>query len=396
MSPPFLRGMTRAVTRTTTLTRTAVLALLLTFATGAATPATAGAACRDGVELKRKTTSDTVRTTLVRCGEGGRRTLDRAVWRGRGRSARGAIITDGARRGTSLAIARLRATGRRAPTGEVRLLSTRSRKIRFRDTRATGVADVALAEGGRFAWVLGGRLRLREPSGKVTTLEARGAVDVTVEDGRTLRWGDPSSATPFTYRDLRPFPAATCPRRGAFKAVQETPEVLITRADYRGDEREWALRACLKATGRDVVVGSGYSREDDSSGPGIAAISGPLVVTTSGEYDRYSGCSDVALRVIDLRTRRTVRRGVVEDDRECLVEPRKDQALVVTPSGGVAWVSTALDPAVTASQPVVRGLRADGTIAVLESPSASPITGLRVQGETVFWTRDGVERSAAL
>ncbi|HWT93848.1 MAG TPA: hypothetical protein VN238_12670, partial [Solirubrobacteraceae bacterium] len=293
------------------------------------------------------------------------------------------------------AIARLRATGRRSPTGEVRLLSTRSRAVRFRDTRTTSVADVALAEGDRFAWVLGGRLRLRQPSGAVTTLQASGAVDVTVEDGRTLRWGDPAGAKPFVFRDLRPFPAGACPRRSAFATtVQETPEILITRADYRGDEGEWALRACEKSTGRDTVLGSGHQRDTDASGPRIAAVSGPIVVTAESDYDRASGCSNVVLRVLDVPARRTVRTGRVQDDRGCLVAPREDQPLVVTPAGAVAWISSAYAPEQATYVAIVRGLRADGTIAELDR--GTTITGLRADGETVSWTRDGVAASTTL
>lgn len=364
--------------------------------------AAAEAACVDGVERTSAKRGTVVRTAVVLCGGGvQRRTFTRAVWRG-GKDERGTRIVDAARRGRTLALATVTAgRGKRLVT-QVRLVDTRSRKTRFRDRR-TGRAffalidapELALGPRGELAWTLGKTLELRRPSGRVERVkEATNPSAIAFEDGGTLRWADGEVPLQIGLLDLRP-PApgpGGCPRRSAFTPVRETADVLVTAATYtsRGSTLT-AYRACLKRAEADMVLGSGYVGDTDSRVMGVPAVAGTLVVVAEQEQDHYGECEPLEVRVVDLRDGRVIERS---DGRygECQPLP-PPEATVVTPSGSVAWVSTVTPPS-GPPQAAVRGIRADGTMAVLAQ--GGRITGLRADGETVQWTRDGVAEGATL
>lgn len=374
-----------------------LLLLLVAPAAQAATP------CRVSVkrtyEMRTERGKPTVtRTAVVLCDRGRRRTFERGTYRGLGRLSHGTRILRVARRGRTLAIGRVvKRRGAKAATSEVRLIDLRTRKVRFRERARGQEAEVVLGARGELAWQMAGRLRVRRASGKVETLRAEGVREVRIEDGRTLRLGD----GPFEYVELRPWPGGTCPRRSAFRPVLASPEVAVTSASYsHGGDSGSAIRACLKATGEDPVIGGGFGYDSGiSDGAEVAAVAGARVVLASQGQDR-AGCLRLTVQVHDARERRVVREGG-RFDASCTVAPNRKTRLVVTPSGGTAWIARGPDPGVggmpgpPGTWTFVWALRGDGKITELDRTEGA-ITGLRADGETVLWTRDGVERSAAL
>lgn len=223
------------MTRTRTIARAAFATLVLTLFGFSTTAATAGAACRDGVERTSTTKRGVIRTAAVLCGAGGRRTVERSVWRGSPGDGRGTRIVSVARRGDRVATASLvRARGERRPHAVVRLRVARTGRVLFRHaTPRTYEVDVVLASHGELAWTSGQRLLVRS-AGKVRVRAASGVRELALEDGDTLRWGDPYAQVPLRYLDLHPAQAGEgCQRRAAFTTVlAETPDVLVRQAQY--------------------------------------------------------------------------------------------------------------------------------------------------------------------
>lgn len=368
------------MTRTAPLTRATILALLLTLAAGAAMTAPASAAaCTDGIELRTTKQGSTVRTAAVLCAPGAsRRTVARATWRKHGAARR---ITGVARSGRWVGLGFQER--RRSLAGEVRLLDLQSGRTLYRFTGVTrhgGPVRVALGDRGELAWSMDRRLRVRSISADVRTV-FRGRIDtLAVEDGRTVRW---RSADEFGYHDLRPWPAGECPQRSKFTDVRDVGDVIVSEAVYANRSFS-VVRACLKSTGRDRVVVQTRNYAEDATGFIPFGSAGPLLALGRSDSSQY-GCNPLELSVLDVRSGRVLRKGTdgTSGYGDCGPTPAAGEPVVVGATGAVAWVHAN----------VLYGLGADEKVAILDRGA---ITALRVTADGVAWTRDGVERSAAL
>jgi hypothetical protein len=219
---------------------------------------------------------------------------------------------------------------------ELYSLRTGRRLFRWTDPAAES-ANVAVDRRGRLAWaVSSGILRVRGLDGRVT-IRGQGAMNLRLEDGRTLVFGE----DPYRALDLDPPPLRDgCPARSAFRPVLIQDGVQVTQAEYiargRFDLQEVVLRACVQGSGRDRVIaltGSGMS--DGVRLDGVAIVA-PFVVLARHTWTKYW----------------TVGTTVAAVDARTGAETRLDLGLA--------------------------------------------ITGLRADGRTVHWVRDGVARSATL
>ena len=369
---------------------------LLTVAALAALPSTAAAACRDGAHIVRSQPkgSNTVRTAVVVCADGRSRVVRRAVLRNF-YPRRGTYLSDAALNRGRLAIGSITFTGHHDARNVVQLQSLRTGRSLFR--RATReqtnfnfqAVEVVVSDDGDLAWNIDRRLSVRRATGEVERLPVPGGPQLALEDGRTLRW---RTSFAYAYFDLRPIPGDGCPRRRRFRPAIDAGGVLVTAATYEADEPTMytVLRACVRGSGRDVVLGTGWAHDDDASLLDVAAASAPFALVTRHAFGKYDGCHEARIATVDLRTGRTVREAVSPGgdlpDPSCPLEPRlprRGDPSVFTAGGGAAWLRDG----------VLSGL--DGARRVVELDRGA-IANLRADGNSVRWTRDGVERSALL
>lgn len=323
-----------------------VLCAVLVVALPAILAGAADAACREGARVtqSRAERSDVVRSTVRLCVGGRERTVLRASMRVRtDPSSRdpqprsGTVFTAADARAGRLAIGSLHARrGRRVATVELRGLRRDRRLFRrawrpARHVRSLTGPVVVLTADGDLAWSerpFGRRLFVRRTSGTIVRVRTRSVRNLAVEDGRTLRWGDEDR---YEYFDVRPVPGPGCPARARFAPLADDGQVLVTRAAYGEDA--YVLRACLRGTGRDVVLGGGAIISEDTSDIAPVLLRAPFVVVLEWHYGKYEGYSARLARV-DLR---------------------------------------------------------NGAVTVLDD---GQVTDVRAEGDTVHWKREGVDRSA--
>ena len=208
----------------------------------------------------------------------------------------------------------------------------------------------------------------------------RSPIDLSLEDGRTLRW-QPSYDS-YGYHDLRTLP---CPgHRSAFKPLLATDRIALTRAHY-GYESEGVvvIRGCDLATHRDRVIAQMPEAYPDDSILTVAGIDRTWVAFTRLELERGDDCSARTVETFDVAGGahpRPVTLATSTCSGPGLPSPAAGQPLAITARGTPVWISGAQLIAAR-----------DGTAVVLDS--GGEIAGLRAAGDAVFWTHDGVERS---
>lgn len=294
----------------------------------------ASAACGDGARVTqaRAKGSAVVRSTVRVCLDGRERIVRRATLHLRARPVAraavprsGTLLTSAAARAGRLAIGALNVTrGRPVMEVELRAVDDRRRLFRHahrtqRDAQPMQGPGVVLTADGDLAWNephLNRRpLFVRSAGGVVVRVPAtRDTSGLVVEDGRTLRWGDPYL---YEFFDVRPVPGSECPDRRRFRPLAEVGRVLVTRAEYGGADA-YVLRACLRGAGLDVVLGGGVSISEDRGDIVPILIREPYVVALTTFATKYETVPSTLTR-FDLRT------GVAEVlDRGSLTDVRAD------------------------------------------------------------------------
>jgi len=279
----------------------------------------ADAACRDGARVtqKREKRSVVVRSAVLVCANGRERVVRRAVLRLRARpvdrpavARSGTLITDADSRARRLAVGAVHVRrGRRA--AEVELRARRDGRRLFRrswrlspsasvmsgpQTVLTADGDLAWSEPGHdrdllFVRRTDGSLELVRPTSDPSSL--------AVEDGRTLRWGDGS--LPYEFFDVRPVPSlgTGCPVRERFRNIADDGQVVIRQADYPPYVQTY--RACLRGSGRDVVIGGAFSLSEDFGDARPVLVRAPYVVVHDFSFSKY-GSDPSTLTRFDLRS----------------------------------------------------------------------------------------------
>lgn len=136
-----------------------------------------------------------------------------------------------------------------------------------------------------------------------------------------------------------------------------------------------------EATGRDRVVGIGSEQQSAR----FVAFSGPFAAVVTGPTSRYAVGCPMGVALVDLRLGRVVHEGWGSglcDDPD---------AVVLAPDGTIAFTHLATyDAPRPHAVYVLRPGRAR------EELDRGAIDGLRLDGSTPRWRRDGQERAAAL
>ena len=248
---------------------------------------------------------------------------------------------------------------------------TQLRRI-VRRVRGAEYFGVVLTRGGDLAWLAssyphGGEVALARPGRGPRVLDRYAAVDLGLEDGRTLRWGDLTSY--HSFFDLRQVP---CPSRPRFAPLLQTERVLLTQRRYPSTI---VVRGCDLTTRRDVVVGEQESHVGNSGALDVVGVDRTWVLLRHSDTDRYTGSGSVQIATADVAT----------GDRKAPfslegVPAPQAGAFAVTDRGIPVWLGgdrlLALDR---------RG--------VVELDHGV-IAGIRSSGERVLWTNNGTPRSA--
>lgn len=254
-----------------------------------------------------------------------------------------------------------------------------------------GELDVVVTADGTVATFAGDdalRLVVRRGGRELRELD-RGAFGyLGLEDGRTVRvTAYVNGIAERRYHDLGPLPRGEtgCSRRERFERVLLTDTVEVTEAVYpHGLSYTYTVRACLRATGRDDVVGHGESSFGDSTSVGVPATDGDWIALQRSTQTRYYGCERTSLSTLNLRTGA---RGPAAS-----VEPcdglRTDEPAVITPVGVLAWVARRDD-----AWTIRTALRDNDP---LDTGPPGSITNLRAAGSTLRWDNAGQPRSAEL
>lgn len=178
---------------------------------------------------------------------------------------------------------------------------------------------------------------------------------------------------------VRPAAAPSCAAKGSATVARSGLARVYVRG-ARGDADQHELVGCLLGSGRRTLLDSWFSCDcsrGDESDPQVV-LRGALVAV-----NRYScppgpelGSCTGAVRSVDLRTRRTLRRG---NSGGYLSE------LALGPRGALAFVRGS---ALVASD-------AAGERVLDPGPGIEP-GSLAFAGSLLYWTRDGAARSARL
>jgi hypothetical protein len=230
------------------------------------------------------------------------------------------------------------------------------------------------------------RLVLRRGGREVREIERAFIKALGIEDGRTLRWLASGPTFGRRYLDLAPLPRndAGCPARERFRRSELTEGVEITEARYGELGETSVLRACLRDTGRDIVVGEGESSFGDSRSVAVPVIDGDWIAVQRSVYSRYYGCESVSLSPLNLRTGA---RGPGASIPLC-DGLRTDEPAVITPAGVLAWVARRED-----AWTVRTALRDRDP---LDTGPPGAITGLRAEGSLLRWENAGQPCSAEI
>ena len=215
---------------------------------------------------------------------------------------------------------------------------------------------------------------------------ARGGIGaLAVEDRGTLRW---RVGAGHQFRDLLSRPKVDgCPVRSRFphdRAMLSTPDVLVTAAEYEIGLSP--VRACLRATGTDPVIG------DTGEGNVVKVIagSGDWLFVVHGIGNRYS-CAGFEVYALNLRSSAVGRRA---GSKQCdgTYNPQAGSAAITT-AGVLAWITPPVSGKTTSS---LLTITADGTTVELDRGStATSLANLKVEGTRFTWTDDGVPQEAA-
>jgi hypothetical protein len=265
------------------------------------------------------------------------------------------------------------------------------RVVRRDRSRLEPALGVLITRHGALAWLAGRPERapvvVKTPGSPPRVVARDGSGDMALEDRRTLRW---AKGYGFGFADLAPWPATGCPRRSRFGVVADTPTVRVTRAIYRvGPERAiTAVRACLRASGLDPVVGEDLG---PTTGVRLAGLDRQWVVLVYDDSTRGPVCADERVQVVVAGS------GAVGRDaplRYCFgpepQPPYLSDALAVADGVAVAWVTRDAD-----AERLVAFPRSGGPVELDRGPIGA-IAGLRAEGLAVTWTNAGTARSADL
>ena len=248
---------------------------------------------------------------------------------------------------------------------------TQLRRI-VRRVRGAEYFGVVLTRDGDLAWLAssyprGGEVALARPGRAPRVLDRYTAVDLGLEDGRTLRWGDLTSY--HSFFDLRRVP---CPSRPRFAPLLQTERVLLTLRRYPSTI---VLRGCDLTTRRDVVVGEQESHVGNSGALDVVGVDRTWVLLRYSDVYRYDGSVSVQFATADVAT--GDRKAPFSIDK--LPQPQAG-AFAVTDRGIPVWLAG-------------DRLLAPARRGVVELDHGA-IAGIRSSGERVWWTNNGTPRSA--
>jgi hypothetical protein len=248
---------------------------------------------------------------------------------------------------------------------------TQLRRI-VRRVRGAEYFGVVLTRGGDLAWLAssyprGGEVALARPGRAPRVLDRYTAVDLGLEDGRTLRWDDLTSY--HSFFDLRQVP---CPSRPRFAPLLQTERVLLTQRRYASTI---VLRGCDLTTRRDVVIGEQESHVGNSGALDVIGTDGTWVLLRYSDTERYTGSGSVQIATADVAT----------GDRKAPFP----LANVAAPHAGAFAITDRGIPVWLAGDRLLTPGRRD----VVEIDHGA-IADIRSDGERVSWTNNGTPRSA--
>lgn len=292
-----------------------VLLAMFVLASFAVPAAAADAACRDGARVTQTRSKDSLvlRSTVHVCTSGRERVVRRARLRFGGRPLKprsGTLLADADAGASRFAIGAVHLRGGRR-VGEVELRALRDGRRLFRRTwraprwsPAQVAPDLVLTADGDLAWSErrpdGNPLFVRRTSGSIELVQPfSNTSTLVVDDGRTLRWG--AGFEPYEFFDVRPVPSGGtgCPVRKRFRSIADDGQVVIRRAKY--PPYLWSFRACLRGSGRDVVIGGGLSISEDFADTKPVLVRAPYVVVHDFSLNKYAS-DPSSLTRFDLRS----------------------------------------------------------------------------------------------
>jgi hypothetical protein len=378
---------------------------LVLAAVGCAVPSVAGAAAKPAPGCTTPTPAGTPRFTVAASASGEIDACDHA--NGRRRTLRGPrsrlVVTGGvsvlgprvawveARWTDDVTIEVLRRVDlRRAGSGT----STVVARVRLLQLPAPSQLGSALVRDGSIAWMTftangEGRLLLSRPS-RPRRLVARGAIsDLAVVDGGTLRWLVQSDR--FAFADvLEPPIADGCPRRSDFGVGTTASSSTILVTEARTEDLLWEaeIRACLRGTGRDRVIGI----DTDGYRTFVAGSSGDWLVVGQCVGTRYERVMSLSYS-LNVRTMTRGRSSSQADGCDGTRAPVPGAAVAIAADGAYAWITTlAAEPHPT----VVLAVAADGTTVELDRGPQDSLTDLAVGAGGFAWKHDGAARGPIL
>lgn len=207
-----------------------------------------------------------------------------------------------------------------------------------------------------------------------------------IEDIRTLRWvSERSSDAPRHYHDLfaPPRDGAGCPQRERFERILVNGAVEVTEARYGGRREIAVLRACLRETGQDRVVGQAQTAFGSGTVVGGPRVDGDWIVIFRDDVSRYYGCEFREILTVDLLTGRAGPEGNTDCE-----SPGTGEPIAITDKGILAHVAQREDVSTVVAF-------APETTALDTGPPGS-ITNLRADGPLLRWENAGQPRSAAV
>jgi hypothetical protein len=234
---------------------------------------------------------------------------------------------------------------------------------------------VVLTRSGDVAWLAStserdGEVAVARPGRAPRVLDRYASAYLSLEEGRTLRWSDPTGYHGFF--DLRHVP---CPSRSHFVPELQTDRVLITRRLYANTI---VLRGCDLVTRRDAVVGEQESNIGNDGTVKVVGVDRTWVLLRYASADRYDGTGTVEIATADVSTGD-------QKARFALTGVASPQAgsFAITDRGIPVWLA--------GDRLVALGARGPGTV---ELDRGNAIAGIQASGDRVTWTHDGAPRSA--
>ena len=198
-----------------------------------------------------------------------------------------------------------------------------------------------------------------------------------------------TSVLPASAADARKRPCA----RAGEKIVLANSQAAVLRRDGRDGARRWTL--CHRDSGRRSLLGTRAPGDEvmNGSDDGDIRLSGRFAALISqySIFARYGHYSQTVVRV-DARSGRRVRGQRLRDYGDGRIG-----FLTLGANGHVVFVKLTTPPNCSTGciQLTVTSLEPSGVEVPLESGSGF-VTGLRVDGDTAVWQRDGAPRSAPL